>query len=391
MAKIKLCGDIVDNDSGVIYEWWDFDYISARKVEKVIQELSEGEELDIDLNSPGGYCSCGAEIYTMLRQCSENGHRVTINVIGEACSAATVVMCGADEVRASDVAIFMFHNASTVAAGKERDMKSAAQCLAETDETIVNAYERKTGKSREELHALIDAETWMSVDTAMEYGFVDGLMFNQEEESEQPDENDDEKKEEEEEKELQDTRIIASNHSVIAQDKLMILRDIMLSHKVKSQNTVSGITAQGMCASNTSNKLKGGTKMTLSEAYETNPELQDEVEHLVDDAVAKATQKAVKEAVDAERKRIKAIDSIQSHIPADMVEDAKYINPVNAQDLALKVLQKDALNASEYLTNAQEDSNQSEANSVGAVPNAFGESGDDADELAAYVNKKKGR
>lgn len=381
MAKIKLCGDIVDNDSGVIYEWWDFDYISARKVEKVIQELSEGEELDIDLNSPGGYCSCGAEIYTMLRQCSENGHRVTINVIGEACSAATVVMCGADEVRASDVAIFMFHNASTVAAGKERDMKSAAQCLAETDQTIVNAYERKTGKSREELHALIDAETWMSVDTAMEYGFVDGLMFNQEEESEQPDEEEDEEKEEEEEKELQDRRIIASNHSVIAQDKLKMLRDIMLAQKVKSQKPVSGITAQGMCASNTKNNLQGGTKMTLSEAYETNPELQSEVDHLVDEAV--------KKAVDAERQRIKSIDSIKAHIPTEMVEDAKYIHPVNAQDLALKVLQKDALNAAGYLTKAQEDSEQS--NSVGAVPNAFGEDGDDADELAAYVNRKKGR
>ena len=383
MAKIKLCGDIVDNDSGVIYEWWDFDYISARKVEKVIQELSEGEELDIDLNSPGGYCSCGAEIYTMLRQCSENGHRVTINVIGEACSAATVVMCGADEVRASDVAIFMFHNASTVAAGKEQDMKSAAQCLAETDETIVNAYERKTGKSREELHALIDAETWMSVDTAMKYGFVDGLMFNKEEELEQPDEETDEEKEEEEEKELQDKRIIASNHSMIAQDKLKILSDIMLSYKAKSKNKVSGITAQGKCASNTSNQSKGGTKMTLSEAYETNPELQSEVDHLLDEAV--------KKAVDAERQRIKAIDSIKAHVPTEMVEDAKYINPVNAQDLALKVLQKDALNAAGYLANAQEDSEQSKANSVEAVPNAFGEDGDDADELAAYVNQKRGR
>ena len=327
MAKIKLTGAIVDNDTAKVYQWYGFDAISAKAVDRAIKALEEGEELTIDLNSPGGYCSVGAEIYTMLRQASADGHSVIVNVVGEACSAATVLMCGADEVKASDVAMFMFHNASLVAEGKARDMRSATECLEQTDESIVNAYVAKTGKSREELHDLIDAETWMSAQRALEFGFVDGMMFEEEQE-------------EEEEKNLElfnqvTNRIersmqrVASSSGLIPEDKLEVMREAMMSEMTKSSkvaqvqqtedapqtNDVSSHSAVNI------NTTKGGSKMTLQEAYQSYPELKDEVSEAVRNAVAEseaANEQAVQQAVQAERTRIQEIEDISASIPADM-------------------------------------------------------------------------
>ena len=176
--KLKLNGVILDNDTATIYRYFGLDAISPKLISLTIDKLAEGEELEIDLNSPGGYCSAGAAIYSMLKAASAAGHEVIINVIGEACSAATVVMCGADTVKGSRASTYMFHNASLHgASGKSRDMRSYAQSLEETDESIINVYEERTGKTRDELHELIDAETWMNVNRAIEYGFVDEIYL----------------------------------------------------------------------------------------------------------------------------------------------------------------------------------------------------------------------
>ena len=274
MAKIKLTGVIVDNDTAKVYQWFGFDAISAKSIDRAIKALEDGEELEIDLNSPGGYCNVGAEIYTMLRQARTDGHSVIVNVVGEACSAATVLMCGADEVRASDVAMFMFHNASVTASGKARDMRSATECLEQTDESIVNAYEKKTGKTREELHDLIDAETWMSAQRAMEYGFVDGMMF--EEEEEDPDKA----------LELfgqvsnrveQTMKRVASSNGLIPQDKLEVMRDAMMNEIMKNEKVapVQQTKEDGNSNAVNINTKLGGKKMTLQEAYQEHPELEN--------------------------------------------------------------------------------------------------------------------
>ena len=401
MAKIKLTGAIVDNDTAKVYQWFGFDAISAKAVDRAIKALEEGEDLEIDLNSPGGYCSVGAEIYTMLRQASADGHSVIVNVVGEACSAATVLMCGADEVKASDVAMFMFHNASLAAVGKARDMRSATECLEQTDESIVNAYVAKTGKSREELHDLIDAETWMSAQRALEFGFVDGMMFEEEQE-------------EEEEKNLElfnqvTNRIersmqrVASSSGLIPEDKLEVMREAMMSEMTKSSkvapvqptedapqtNDVSSHSAVNI------NTTKGGSKMTLQEAYQSYPELKDEVSEAVRNAVAEneaANEQAVQQAVQAERTRIKEIEAISASIPADMVAKAKFEEPCDAKELAFNALKADTAKAQSYMADATADAEESGADDVVVQPDDVQISEDDeAEALANHVNATRAK
>ena len=394
MAKIKLTGVIVDNDTATIYQWIGFDAISAKTVDRAIKALEDGEELEIDLNSPGGYCSVGAEIYTMLRQARTDGHSVIVNVVGEACSAATVLMCGADEVKASDVAMFMFHNASLVAAGKARDMRSATECLEQTDESIVNAYVAKTGKSREELHDLIDAETWMSAQRALEFGFVDGMMFEEEQE-------------EEEEKNLEifnqvTNRIersmqrVASSNGLIPQDKLEVMRDAMMNEIMKSEK-VAPVQQQkedgnSNSAVNINTKL-GGKKMTLQEAYQEHPELENEVSEAVRNAVEEngtANEQAIQQAVEAERTRIQEIEAISASIPQDMVAKAKFEEPCDAKELAFRALKADAEKAQNYMSEATTDVQESGADKVEVQPDETYEE-NDAEALANHVNKMRGK
>lgn len=393
MAKIKLTGGIVDNDTAMVYRWYGFDAISAKAVDRAIKALEEGEDLEIDLNSPGGYCHVGAEIYTMLRQASTDGHKVIVNVVGEACSAATVLMCGADEVRASDVAMFMFHNASLAASGKARDMRSATECLEQTDESIVNAYVAKTGRSREELHDLIDAETWMSAQRALEFGFVDGMMFE----------------EEEEEKNLElfdrvQNRIersmqrVASSSGLIPEDKLEVMREAMMSEMTKNtkvapvQPEETKVDVNSHSAVNI-NTTKGGNKMTLQEAYQTYPELKDEVIEAVSNAVAEnetANEQAVQQAVEAERNRIKEIETISASIPADMVTKAKFEEPCDAKELAFNALKADTAKAQSYMVYATADADESGADDVQVQPDDV-QTDNEAEVLANHVNATRAK
>ena len=393
MAKIKLVGVILDNDTAQVYSWWGFDSICARTVENGIRQLAEGEELEIDLNSPGGYCSVGAEIYTMLKQASQNGHKVTINVIGEACSAATVLMCGADVVNGSPVSVYMFHNASVSAQGKARDMRSAMECLEQTDDVIVNAYELKTGHSREELHNLIDEETWMSVNRAKEYGFVDNILFSEgTEEEESPDE---EEMQEENSMMLDMVRACAVSGKLIPEDKVHLMRNVMLEEIAKEKagqtSKVKDVNTKGI---NINKKPKGDKKMTLEEMYEQHPELKDEVESLLLNSADSKTPKdnevledAIKEAIAGERKRIQDIEEIAGSIPADMVTAAKYTDPCDAKELAFKALVADSQKATGYMEKVKEDFEKSGAKDVVATPEDDGEG--KSNELAGFVNSKR--
>lgn len=399
MAKIKLVGPILDSEAATIYSWWGFDSISAKVLERAIKGLSDGEELEIDLNSQGGYCSVGAEIYTMLRQASKEGHKVTVNVVGQACSAATVLMCGADEVVGSPVAFFMFHNSSVSASGKSRDLRSATESLEQIDETIVNAYEQKTGHSREELHNLIDAETWMSVNRAMEYGFVDRIMFEKDTEEDKTTEGENP---EEDALIFDMVKACATSH-MIADDKLSLMRDVMIKEMAKEKG--------GNAESIDINKKKEGghERMTLEEIYGKHPEVKDEVEALVANAANNQTegqaagqdadnknaedvqedvQENVQAAIDAERKRIQEIEAIAGSIPEDMVKEAKFEKPCDAKELAFRALVEDSKKSANYMQKAIEDSTNSGANDVVATPE--GEKDSEADELASYVNKGKG-
>lgn len=125
------------------------------------------------INSPGGDCVAAAQIYNML---SNYKGKVTVKIDGIAASAASVIAMAGDTVLVSPVSMLMIHNPATIAWGDHAEMQKAIDMLAEVKESIINAYVLKTGLSRPKLSHLMDAETWMDANKAVELGFADEIM-----------------------------------------------------------------------------------------------------------------------------------------------------------------------------------------------------------------------
>lgn len=130
-------------------------------------------DITVWINSPGGDCVAAAQIYNMLMNYKGN---VTIKIDGIAASAASVIAMAGTKVIMSPVSMMMIHNPATAAFGDSADMQKAIAMLDEVKESIINAYEIKTGLSRTKLSHLMDAETWMDANSAIEMGFADEIM-----------------------------------------------------------------------------------------------------------------------------------------------------------------------------------------------------------------------
>ena len=130
-------------------------------------------QITVYINSPGGDCVAAAQIYTMLM---DYPHNVTVKIDGIAASAASVIAMAGTKVLMSPVSMMMIHNPATVAIGDHSDMEKAIAMLDSVKESIINAYAIKTGISRKELSAMMDSETWMDANKAVELGFADGIL-----------------------------------------------------------------------------------------------------------------------------------------------------------------------------------------------------------------------
>lgn len=137
-------------------------------------ELNAGDgDITVWINSPGGDCVAAAQIYNMLVDYSGN---VTVKIDGMAASAASVIAMAGNKVLMSPVSMLMIHNPATIAMGDHNEMQKAIDMLSEVKESIMNAYAIKTGLSRAKLSHLMESETWMNANKAVELGFADGVL-----------------------------------------------------------------------------------------------------------------------------------------------------------------------------------------------------------------------
>ena len=163
-AVLYLNGTIAEES------WFDDDVTP-----KIFKEELENHQGDITvwINSPGGDCIAAAQIYNLL---IEHKGNVTVKIDGIAASAASVIAMAGTMVKMSPVAMLMIHNPMTIAYGNTSEMEKAIEMLQEVKESIINAYELKTGLSRNKLSKLMDNETWMDARKAVELGFADEMM-----------------------------------------------------------------------------------------------------------------------------------------------------------------------------------------------------------------------
>ena len=158
--------------SGIIAEesWFDDDVTPQLFKDEL---MSGSGNISVWINSPGGDCVAAAQIYNMLMDYKGD---VTVKIDGIAASAASVIAMAGTKVLVSPVSMLMIHNPMTAAFGNSDEMQKAIEMLGSVKDSIINAYEIKTGLSRAKLSHLMDAETWMDANKAVELGFADEIM-----------------------------------------------------------------------------------------------------------------------------------------------------------------------------------------------------------------------
>ena len=270
-AELMLYGDIAESFWG--------DTISAKEVTEYLADL-DVENINVYINSNGGVVDTAIAINNALRR---HKAKVTVNIDGIAASAATLITCAGDTVRMPKNALFMIHNPSTIAMGDSEEMRKQADVLEKYKNSITETYLQKVNIDKEKLSELMDNETWLSAEEALEYGFIDEIIEN--------------------------TNIQVVENKVISNNMVFNMAEF------KNFNVDKNIKNNG----------KGSGKMTKDEIKAQFPDIYAEI-------VNEGKEIGVKE----ERTRIQEIENLgYNH---EVVDKAKFEEPKNARDLALEIV-----------------------------------------------------
>lgn len=177
VRTLRIEGQIAD-------ETWFGDEVTPQLFKN---ELTSGTgDITLWINSPGGDVFAAAQIYNMLMDYQGDVHVI---IDGLAASAASVIAMAGTTVSMSPVAMMMIHNPWTFAQGEAKDMAKVIEMLGEIKESIINAYELRTGLSRTKISHLMDSESWFNAKKAVELGFADKVLFEKEETPDQDHQN----------------------------------------------------------------------------------------------------------------------------------------------------------------------------------------------------------
>lgn len=175
--RLQLNGEVLCNDWAELYRCYGFEtgYYCPGDIRAAIDGLEDGEELVLEVNSIGGDVDAAAEIYAVLQTC---GHPTRAEIQSLAASAASYLVLACDRVEIARPAQMMIHLASWDVTGNKHDHEWAAQQLDATDNSILACYLAKSGgkASREELRALMEAETYLTAEQCVSMGLADGIL-----------------------------------------------------------------------------------------------------------------------------------------------------------------------------------------------------------------------
>lgn len=332
--ELRIEGDIIDDDYAWLYEWFDIQAASPNAFRSELQEYS-GKNITVWIDSWGGDVTAAAGIYNSLK---EHKGKVTVKIDGKAVSAASVIAMAGDEIKMSPVAIMMIHNPWTGAVGEAKDMRHTADILDEIKDTIINAYQFKTGKSRNKISKMMDEETWMSTKKALSEGFIDEMLYADNPESE-PVENS-----------FMFSRMAIQNRVTESTGRI-----IEQYQKLKESNET------GQAAGFNNGPKPANEKEDKELDIKNVEDLKQQFPDLVNQIEAKAKEEGAKD----ERERIKSIDEISATVDQELVTKAKYDEPMTAQELAFQALKADAAKGQQYLNNRADEISNS---GTGDVP-----------------------
>lgn len=169
--KISIRGPIVSSNQHRFYQFYGMEATSPRSVADALAK-GNGERAEVEINSGGGEIFAASEIYTALRSYAGGVH---IRIVGLAASAASIIaMAGESEM--TPTGMMMIHNVQTETSGDYRQMEHTAGTLRDANHAIISAYVAKTDRPEAEIAAMMDAETWITAERAVDLGLVDRVM-----------------------------------------------------------------------------------------------------------------------------------------------------------------------------------------------------------------------
>lgn len=171
-AKASKSGEHTINIYSTVGEYGYGDGMTAKIVDSVLRK-ADGRDVTVNINSPGGDFFEGLAIYNLLKSYEGN---VVINVLGMAASAASVVAMAGDEINIGKQAFIMIHNAWLVAIGNKHDLMDIADTLEQFDASMRDLYVEKTGQDPKAVTRMMDKETWIRGDDAIDQGFATALL-----------------------------------------------------------------------------------------------------------------------------------------------------------------------------------------------------------------------
>ena len=295
-AEVLLYDDIANFDD----DKWGF--ISAKGLINKIKALGNIQNITLRINSNGGSVFQAQAMYNFLRTHPAN---VTVRIDGIAASAASLVAMAGDKIIMPENAMMMIHNPAGGVMGEADEMRDMAEILDKIRDMIVNAYEAKTGQSREKIIDLMNAETWMSATEAHELNFCDEV-----------------------DKAVEMTMTAGSNGIFFKNGFGFARIDENLSEKLPKNALTIGIQNK---ITNTPKETK--TEMDIKNAAELEaayPELVSEIRNA---------------AINTERERLKTLDSLNAAGREAIIAKAKYEEPKDARDVAIELLQADKTQA----------------------------------------------
>ena len=331
-AELILYGSIGSD------EYWDD--ISDKAFKQDIENLGDVENITLHINSPGGSVFSAVAIANILKN---HKAKVTANIDGLAASAATIITSACDTVRMPKNALFMIHNPITFAYGNNQEMQKTVQMLDKVKNSIIETYLNKTKTDKETLSELMDNETWMNAEEAKEYGFIDEIL----------DEN--------VEKEVIENKLIINNMAFdiskfknFKEKKIQEPRVINISVNSTGSPEEIADKFRNILNSTENQKNKGGN-MTLEELKNKFPELCNQIFNEGKEA-----------GITKERERMREIDNLDVSNYSELVENAKYNDPVEASVLAVNIMNKQK---EERIKKLQNIKNDSQNNFTPPVPN----------------------
>lgn len=279
------------------------------------------KNITIRMNSGGGEVTAANVIAVAIQEARKAGKHIVCKIIGMCASAAVQIAISCDEVIAHESALMMIHNPKCFMFDyyESKDLHSADSMLTAVKNGILNYYEKKTGMSRDELSALMDAETYMDGREAVDKGFADSLMFEEEEEAE----------------------VVDRIKSVV---NCYDFSRVPERYKTVAVNT------------NTQTPTKGENEMEIKNVADLTSQYPELVNQVKAEAVAEARNAAIEEGVQQERSRLQAIDEMAGKVSTELLNRAKYETFDTAEKVAVEAIKTGAFNNATVLNGMAKES-----------------------------------